>query len=116
MKPHVLFTAVSLAAALLGGAGCNGDAPETDTPLPVLENAGQLTLAGGRNRIVCRWSGMPQEVASIRLRLGDDEAPHDIPAGRSDGEKELTGIEEGSWPTEIRYVTDDEDRQVLRRR
>ena len=107
MKPHVLFTAVSLAAALLGGAGCNGDAPETDTPLPVLENAGQLTLAGGRNRIVCRWSGMPQEVASIRLRLGDDEAPHDIPAGRSDGEKELTGIEEGSWPTEIRYVTDD---------
>ena len=55
MKPHVLFTAVSLAAALLGGAGCNGDAPETDTPLPVLENAGQLTLAGGRNRIVCRW-------------------------------------------------------------
>ena len=107
MKPHVLFTAVSLAAALLGGAGCNGDAPETDTPLPVLENAGQLTLAGGRNRIVCRWSGMPQEVASIRLRLGDDEAPHDIPAGRSDGEKELTGIEEGSWPAEIRYVTDD---------
>ena len=47
MKPHVLFTAVSLAAALLGGAGCNGDAPEPDPPLPVLENAGQLTLAGG---------------------------------------------------------------------
>ena len=67
MKPHVLFTAVSLAAALLGGAGCNGDAPETDTPLPVLENAGQLTLAGGRNRIVCRWSGMPSGGMTICL-------------------------------------------------
>lgn len=50
---------------------------------------------------------MPQEVASIRLRLGDDGTPHDIPAGDGNGEKELTGIEEGSWPAEVRYVTDD---------
>lgn len=58
MKKHVLFTVVLLAAALLGGAGCNGNTSETETPLPVLENAGQVTLAGGRNRIVCRWTGM----------------------------------------------------------
>ena len=107
MKIHALFTAVLLAAALLGGAGCNGNTSETETPLPVLENAGQVTLAGGRNRIVCRWTGMPQEVASIRIRLGDDGTPHDIPAGDGNGEKELTGIEEGSRPVEIRYITND---------
>lgn len=107
MKIHALFTAVLLAAALLGGAGCNGNTSETETPLPVLENAGQVTLAGGRNRIVCRWTGMPQEVASIRLRLGDDGTPHDIPTGDGNGEKELTGIEEGSRPVEIRYITND---------
>ena len=107
MKTNILSIAVSLAAALLGGAGCNSGTPDNETPLPRLENAGQITLAGGRNRIVCRWSGMPREVASIRLRLGDDGTPQDIPAGRGAGEKELTGIEEGSWPAEIRYVTDD---------
>lgn len=104
MKTCALLAAALLAAALLGGAGCGGGAAEPEGMLPDLPAAARVTLAGGRNRIVCRWSGMPQEVSALRLRVGDETTPRDIPVGSGSGERELDGIGEGSWAVDIRCI------------
>lgn len=85
---------ISLLTVSCGGekvpAGLPGDAG------PDMSRA-EVSAAGGRERAVVRWQGLPEEITSLALTVDPARGSEVIPAGGGQGEYELDKLEERTY-------------------
>lgn len=95
---HILALLLPLSALC---AGCGSKALMSIS----VESFGEMAYYGGRNRIVCSWDGVPEEVSSIRFTLGGTtyEASEVEPRGTFC----IGSLQEGTLGVRTAYLTAD---------
>ena len=70
--------------------------PEPMEPVGAEFDWSRISLQGGRERIVCEWDSIPEDIVLLRLSFsGDYEGIVDIPVQKVFCEKEIAGLPEG---------------------
>lgn len=69
---------------------------------PDIEGA-QLRCYGGRERILCRWEGVPDDITTIRLSFSD--AIVEAPAGGGSSQVWIEGRKEGDERFDVSFLT-----------
>lgn len=71
-------------------------------PLPDVEGA-QVRCYGGRERILCRWEGIPDAISAIRLTFPDTVV--EAPSGGGSSQVWVEGRKEGSERIDVTFLT-----------
>ncbi len=64
-----------------------------------------VELFGGRERLLCKWSGLPEGDASLELVLKDGDS-RDFAVSGTSGETFITGVPEGLYSVKVNYLRD----------
>ena len=98
-------SAVILAAlaALLSCTPRNPGGPGEEPSLPA---EARFTLFGGRERVLCRWQGLPETAVAIRFDFPEGMA--ELPVSGRDGEAFISGRPEGENSCSITVRTGDD--------
>ena len=71
--------------------------PEPMEPVGAEFDWSRISLQGGRERIVCEWDSLPEDIVLLRLSFsGDYDGIVDIPVQKGFCEKEIAGLPEGT--------------------
>ena len=92
-------------AALTAFFSCTAKIPVSAGEEPSLPAGARFSLFGGRERILCRWQGLPEAAVSLRFTFPDGTA--EIPVPGPDGEAFLSGRPEGENECSISLLTAD---------
>ena len=99
MRPAVLLAVLTaLLSCSPRQTGGTGEEPLSPTDA-------RFTLFGGRERILCRWQGLPESAVSIRFAF--PEGASDIPVSGAEGEAFIAGRTEGESRCTITVLTKD---------
>ncbi|MGN0188068.1 MAG: BNR-4 repeat-containing protein [Candidatus Cryptobacteroides sp.] len=66
-----------------------------------------VELHGGRERLVCVWSGVPSGLKMIRIALGGGEGIMDIPVSGPSGTRNIPSVGEGTYDASISFIDGD---------
>ena len=66
-----------------------------------------VEVYGGRERILCEWSGVPASLKILRLDLGTEGEMLDIPLQGSEGRRNFSSIKEGVYTARIFFIDKD---------
>ena len=99
---HVLRMMVAAMLCIVSACNDNVSEPLSEADYSDLS----VELHGGRERLVCLWSGLPEEVKMIRLGLGTKDGIVDIPVSVS-GRRNISSIPEGKYTADVSFITSD---------
>lgn len=101
------LTCIIAALSMICSCSEQNSIPEYIEPDPVPVRNAKLTFTGGRERILCQWSGIPSAIAIMRVMLDGNDLYYDIPVEHSSGKKYMNDVPEGKYEIKVSYISDE---------